>query len=206
MAPETSAARRAYEKIKQQILDGTLPVRGRIDVEALARSLGLSSMPVRQALGQLTWERLVRPGRQSGYEVTLWSEVELAQLYEWRGALLVLALPVNAAVSELKRTARTQPYAQAVFNVMRMIDEQGNLELRRAATNADERLTAARMIETDVLGDVDAEFATLVAALAESGKRPAGLVKAYHRRRVQHARAIRERVVLSALPRNGDQR
>jgi len=206
MAPQTSAARRAYDEIKQHILDGELPVRSRIDVEALARTLGVSSMPVRQALSLLTWERLVRPGRQAGYEVALWSEAELAHLYEWRGALLSMALPLSAAVSELKRTARTQPYAQAVFNVMRMVDEAANPELRRAAANADERLYAARAIEAEVLGDVEGEFATLVAALAEGSKRSNTMIRSYHRRRIQHAGAIRERVALKALPQNGDRR
>lgn len=203
MAPEASAARRAHDRIKQLILDGKLPVRTRIDVEALARSLGLSSMPVRQALSLLTWERLVRPGEHSAYEVALWSEVELAQLYEWRGALLAMALPITAAGSELKRTARTQPYAQAVYNVMRMIDEGANAERQRAAANADERLFAARAIESEVLGDVEGEFSTLISALAERSKRASALVRAYHRRRIQHASELRERVVLRALPDNG---
>jgi hypothetical protein len=204
MAVDTSAARRAHEQIKQRILEGSLPVRSRIDVEALARSLGLSSMPVRQALGMLTWERLVRPGQHSAYEVALWSEKELAHLYEWRGALLSLALPCSASAVELKRQARTQPYADAAHAVMRLIEAGANFELRRAALNADERLFAARKVEEEILGDVQAEFETLVVALAERSKRAATLQKAFTRRRVQNAGALRQRVVLKALPNNGE--
>jgi len=204
MSPEaTSAAQRVYEEIKARVLDGRLPVRTRIDVEVLARDLGVSSMPVRQALSLLTWERLVRPGKHSAYEVALWSETELAHLYEWRGALLALTMPVAASGPELKRIARTQVYAQAVHEVMRLIEAGANAELRRAAINADERLWAARQVETEILGDVESEFVTLVAALADRSRRMSTLMKAYTRRRVQHAGALRAHVVLKAVPNNG---
>ncbi|MDZ4690061.1 GntR family transcriptional regulator [Terricaulis sp.] len=203
MAPDASAAQRAYEEIKKEILDGALPVQSRLDVEALARTLGLSSMPVRQALSLLTWERLVRPGRHSAYEVALWSELDLAQLYEWRGALLSLALPSAASGPELKRIVRTQPYAEAVQAVMGLIEAGANLELRRAATNADERLLAARRVEAEVLGDVQGEFEALVAALADRSRRASTLQRAYVRRRINAAPALRQRVVLKALPSNG---
>lgn len=204
MSPEaTSAAQRAYEEIKARVLDGRLLVRTRIDVEVLARDLGVSSMPVRQALSLLTWERLVRPGKHSAYEVALWSETELAHLYEWRGALLALTMPVAASGPEMKRIARTQVYAQAVHEVMRLIEAGANPELRRAAINADERLWAARQVETEILGDVEAEFATLVAAVADRSRRASTLMKAYTRRRVQHAGELRAHVVLKAVPNNG---
>lgn len=204
MSPEaTSAAQRVYEEIKARVLDGRLAVRTRIDIEVLARELGVSSMPVRQALSLLTWERLVRPGKHSAYEVALWSETELAHLYEWRGALLALTIPIAASGPELKRVARTQVYTQAVREVMRLIETGANPELRRAAINADERLWAARQVETEILGDVESEFVTLVAALADRSRRMSTLMKAYTRRRVQHAGALRAHVVLKAVPNNG---
>ncbi len=203
MPADANAAQRAYGQIKQRILEGRLPVRSRIDVEGLARELGLSSMPVRQALSMLTWERLVRPGQHSAYEVALWSEAELTQLYEWRGALLTLALPTSASGPELKRIARTEPYAEAVNAAMRLIEAGANAELRRAAINADERLMAARTVEAEILGDVQGEFETLVSALADRSRRASALLKGYARRRVQSAGALRQRVVLKALPNNG---
>lgn len=204
MSPEaTSAAQRAYDEIKQRIRDGRLPVRTRIDIESLARELNLSSMPVRQALNLLTGEHIVRPGKHSAYEVSLWSEAELAQLYEWRGALLALTMPFSASGPELKRVVRTQVYAEAVYEVMRLIEVDANSELRRAAINADERLWPARQVENEILGDVDDEFATLVSALADRSRRAAALLKAYTRRRVQRARDLRAQVVLRAIPNNG---
>jgi hypothetical protein len=206
MASDTSAAKRAYDRIKKLVMEGGLPVRSRIDIAALARDLGLSSMPVRQALGLLTWERMIRSGAHGSYEVALWSEAELAHLYEWRGALLTMALPIALSAVEAKRVARTQPYEQAVFNVMRLIDAKANVELRRAAINADERLNVARLAEAEVLGDVTGEFETLLSAIAECSRRTTTLIKAYHRRRVEQAGVLRQRVVLQALPSNGGPR
>lgn len=203
MRADNNAAQRAYEETKRKILDGVLAVRTRIDVEALARELGLSSMPVRQALAILVWERLVKPGRQSGFEVALWSERELADLYAWRGTLLTMALPTNAAASELKRIARLQPYPQAVRAVLATIEEGANPELKRASVNADERLHAVRAIEPEVLGDVQGELETLVEALAERSRRAGALFKSYQRRRIENAGQLRDAVILRATPRNG---
>lgn len=204
MAPEASAAQRAYSEIKRMILDGVLPARARLDLEELARALGVSSMPVRLALNLLNAERLVRPGQHSAFEVALWSAQELGELYAWRGMLLSFVLPSKAAGSELKRAARTQPYAQAFASVMRLLEEGANANLKRAAIQADERLHAARMIEADILGDVEGEFAALVDAIADRSRRVNALAKSYQRRRVQRAGAIRERIALKALPPNGD--
>lgn len=200
---QNTAARRAYEEIKRRILDGRLPVRSRIDVEIIAREQGISSMPVRQALSLLTWERLVRPGRHSAYEVALWSETELRDLYAWRGALLGFSLPIAASAIELKRIARTRPYPASVFEAMRVIEASANPELRRAAINADERLWVAREVEGDVLGDVEAEFATLMDALSDRSKRATILLRSYTRRRVERAGALRAAAALRALPNNG---
>lgn len=204
MASDPSAALRAYEEIKKRILTGSLPVRSRIDVEALARSIGVSSMPVRQALSRLTWERLVRPGEHSAFEVELWSEAELAQLYEWRSALLTLVLPSEASGADLQRAVRTEPYAQAMTSVMRLLEEGANSNLRRAAAIADDRLYAARVVEPEVFADLEGELATLIGALVERSRRASTLIKAYGRRRIQNAGALRQRVALKALPSNGN--
>lgn len=206
MAPESTAAQRAYAQIKERILSGDLPVRARLDMEELARGLGVSSMPVRLALSLLAWERLVRPGQHTAYEVALWTTAELAQLYEWRGALLSIAVSTSTAGSELPRLARTQPYAQAVMNAMRLIEEGAGPDLRRASLNADERLHLARLSEAEVLGEVQNEFEMLAAAIAEKSKRTSTLIRSYHRRRVAVAAQLRDRVALKALPSNGGPR
>jgi hypothetical protein len=203
MARDASAAQRAYEVIKQQIKSGELPVRSRIDVEALSRLLGLSSMPVRQALNVLTWERLVRPGKHAAYEVALWSALELQQLYEWRGALLLMALPSFTPGAEVQPVVQSLPYHEAVEALFRRVDANANPELKRAALSADERLSAARRVESEILSDVAHELQTLAAALDQGAVRTKSLFKAYTRRRIAAAGHVRGRVVLKALASNG---
>jgi DNA-binding FadR family transcriptional regulator len=203
MVSDASAVSRAYAAIKALIISGALPVRSRIDVEKLARELGISSMPVRQALTVLMWQRLVRPGQHAAYMVALWSAAELAELYAWRATLLTLTLPGAAAGSELMRIARTELYPQAFVRVMRLLESNANAELRLCAIDADERLQVARAAEMHVLGDVAAEFEHLVGAIAERSRRAPALAKAFHRRRAIRASALRDAVVLGALPNNG---
>lgn len=202
MARDASAGQRAYELIKRQIREGQLPVRSRIDVEALARMLAMSSMPVRQALNVLTWERLLRPGKHAAYEVALWPALELAQLYAWRGALAAMAL---ASFKSDAQAASFEGlgYPEAVEALFRRIESAANPELKRAAANADDRLVAARRVEAEILGDVAGELKTLAQAMAQDAKRLNALLKAYTRRRVEAAALLRGRVVLQALPPNG---
>ena len=203
MSAPVSAAERAYSEIKAMILSGALPVRARLDVERLARAVGLSSMPVRQALARLSWEGLVRAGATSGYSVALWSERELAELYQWRGHLFAMVALRKVSGPELVRIARTRPYAEAFADISRAIEEGANSELRRSAKIADERLHLARVVEEEVLDDVAAEFEALIKSIAERSARAIVLIAAFHRRRSDHAPLLRQRVVVRALPKNG---
>ena len=206
MAQDATAVERAHGEIKALILSGELSVRTRLEIDVLARRLSLSSMPVRQALAMLAFERLVRRTPNGGYEVTLWSERELAELYQWRGDLMALTLPARISGSELKRIARTQPYQQAIWTLLRTLETDANENLKRAALSADERLHAARMVEAEVLGDIEAELGSLAAAIAERGRRVKTLIVRFHRRRSEKAGLLRRQAVLRALPSNGGRR
>lgn len=201
--PEESALRRAYEGLKRLIRSDELPVRTRIDIQAVARTLRVSTMPVRQALSLLVAERLVRVSQQSGYEVALYTEAELADLYEWRGDLLGLCLPSLTAAQDLIAAAKFAPYPEAVEAVMQLLASGANGELRRASRSADERLFASRTVEAEVLGDVQGEFEGLVGAIANRSRRMKVLLRSYHRRRIEQVKALRARVALRALPSNG---
>ncbi len=206
MAQDATAVERAHQEIKALILSGELGVRTRLEVDALAQRLGLSSMPVRQALAMLAFERLARRTPNGGYEVALWSEPELAELYQWRGDLMVLTLPARVSGSESKRIARTQPYEQAVWAMMRALEKDASEDLKRAALSADERLQAARMVEAEVLDDIEAELENLAAAIAERGRRAKTVIASFHRRRSEKAGLLRRQAALRALPNNGGRR
>jgi DNA-binding GntR family transcriptional regulator len=203
MGGETNASARAHKEIKRLVMTGELAPRAHIDIDALARRLRLSSMPVRQALALLLWERLLRVGARGGYEVALWSERELADLYAWRRELMLMVAGAPSARAEVHKAAALQSYADAVSAAMRLLEKDENGEVQRAAQSADERLHLARLVEAEVLGDVESEFKTLLRAMAESSKRSRALIRAYHRRRIESARAIRQRAVLRTLASNG---
>ena len=191
---------RVYNEIKAQILSGKLRLRERIDIETLARAHRVSATPVREALALLGAERLVTASGARGYFVTLWSERELKNLYEWRAMLAQTAFETSRVSSDLVASARILPYPEAVAAVLQGLEEKANDELKRAAINADERLHLARLVEEETLGAAMDELTTLAQALSARTQRARMLLKAFHRRRGERADSIRKRAVIAALP------
>ena len=74
-----------YSAIFARIMSGEIPAGGRIGVDALARQLGVSQTPIREALGRLEAEGLVSKTHLVGYSVApQLSPRQLAALYEMR--------------------------------------------------------------------------------------------------------------------------
>jgi DNA-binding GntR family transcriptional regulator len=67
--PQTKS-RYAYERLREQIVSGELPPGDRLRLRALAESLGLSEMPVREALRMLSRDGLVAFADHRGATVT----------------------------------------------------------------------------------------------------------------------------------------
>jgi DNA-binding GntR family transcriptional regulator len=63
-------ANQVYEALKEQILDQTIAPGGRINIDVLAGSLGVSSTPIREALARLHTERLVNFEPYIGYSAS----------------------------------------------------------------------------------------------------------------------------------------
>lgn len=57
--PYVSKGRLVYERLRDLILRGEIPAGGRVPLEAHAKPLGVSNMPVRDALRQLEHDGLV---------------------------------------------------------------------------------------------------------------------------------------------------
>lgn len=87
-----TAQQEAYVYLRDRILDGRLPGDSRVNPAEVAETLGVSRMPVREALRQLDAEGLVtmRPNRSA--LVTKLTAVEVDELFEIRGALEALAV------------------------------------------------------------------------------------------------------------------
>jgi len=93
--PQTKS-RYAYEVLREQIVAGTLAPGERLRLRTLAESLGLSEMPVREALRMLSRDGLVEFSDHRGATVT---EIPLADVRETISARMWLEiLAVREAV------------------------------------------------------------------------------------------------------------
>ena len=86
-----TAQEEAYLYLRESILSGDLPGGTRLDIARVATHLGMSRMPVREALRQLASEGLVviRPNR--GVAVTQLTPEDVLEIFEMRAALEGLA-------------------------------------------------------------------------------------------------------------------
>lgn len=74
-----------YARIKAMILDGTVPPGERITIDRMARELGVSQTPVREAMQRLEGDKLVRTRQPRGYATTpLLTKRDLEMMIEVR--------------------------------------------------------------------------------------------------------------------------
>jgi DNA-binding GntR family transcriptional regulator len=95
-----------YGILRAKILDLQLPPDAKVNIDALARELGVSQTPIREALSQLEGDRLIVKTPGKGYRTTaLLGTAELRELFEFR--LLVEPWAARAAaVNRLVNPAR----------------------------------------------------------------------------------------------------
>ncbi len=92
---------RAYEHLKSAILSGRLDPGKRLAEEHLAKELGVSRTPVREALHKLELEGLIKPLETRGFVVSKDSREEIEELFDMRAILEGYGLRViSGKVSE----------------------------------------------------------------------------------------------------------
>ncbi|MEQ9811333.1 MAG: GntR family transcriptional regulator [Azospirillaceae bacterium] len=99
-----SAQQQAYLHLRKQILEGQLPAGSLLKPEQVAQQIGVSRMPVREAIRQLDAEGLVvfRPNRRAVVQSLSWKEVH--EIFEIRAVLEGLAArhaAINASVDDI---------------------------------------------------------------------------------------------------------
>lgn len=93
--PEGSLVDRAHEEIHRRITDGVLRDGERLVIDRFARELGMSLIPVREALARLSAQGLVSSERNKGYRVAPQpSADDIRLLFEARLALEESALAI----------------------------------------------------------------------------------------------------------------
>jgi DNA-binding GntR family transcriptional regulator len=106
----------AVAALRQAIISGVLPPGQAIDEEVIAGLLDLSRMPVRQAMGVLESEGLVKRVYKRGVTVTELTSSEIEEIYTIRATLESLA--IRKAVP-----AYTDEHLEAVHTVLVSIRE-----------------------------------------------------------------------------------
>ncbi len=74
-------------KLRDEILSGTLEPGARLIEEQICQRFSISRAPVREAMRLLAQQGLVEHLPRRGARVTVWSDVDIAQLFEIRGLL-----------------------------------------------------------------------------------------------------------------------
>ena len=83
----TSVRKLAYNNLKSDVLAGRFNPGERLTEEHLARSMGVSRTPVREALHKLESEGLVKPLESRGFSVARDSREEMEDQFDIRAAL-----------------------------------------------------------------------------------------------------------------------
>lgn len=93
MPPRTGdLSQQVYTQLREAILSSELPPGFKLSHQALARRLGVSSTPLREALNHLSQEGYVQHVQNRGYFVSDFTRREVEDLLEIREALEVHAL------------------------------------------------------------------------------------------------------------------
>lgn len=87
----------AYKQIWKQLVFANERKEQRLSDVTLAEKLGVSRTPVRQALERLVKDGLVRSDPRRGFWVRVFTEQDIHEIYDLRGALEVLALRLAAS-------------------------------------------------------------------------------------------------------------
>lgn len=115
-----------FEIVRERIVTGNLPDDVPIRQDALAAELGVSKIPVREALGRLEHEGLLVSHANRGYTVRAMSADQADEIY----ALRLSIEPVAAARAAQHATERDRIEAVAAFNAL---DEAAQTNLAEVA-------------------------------------------------------------------------
>jgi DNA-binding GntR family transcriptional regulator len=121
----TPVRERAYEYLKASILSGRFNPGERLTEERLAKELGISRTPIREALYKLESEGLITPLETRGFITTQDTKQEVEEIFEIRGVLEGYALRLIAPRMTDHDLDELEGYVQQAEEALRA----GNLEV-----------------------------------------------------------------------------
>lgn len=197
----------ALGMLRGRLRDGAYVLGEPLTIVDLARDMGLSPTPVREALSRLAGEGLVQDRRGRGYFAWRLDVADLVELYALNLLHLIGALAGDQGPI-IRHAPRTWAQATlgenlaeagplrglAIFSELlfdRVIAEGGNRALVNSYQSVADRLGPARLAEPDVLDGMADEVSHL-AALYDTGHRVDLLdaLRSFHDRRQAQAGRI----------------
>lgn len=126
-------------EVRQMIVRGELGDGARINEVRLAAELGVSRTPLREGLGQLVAEHVVRSEPRLGFFVAPLTVAEFEQLYDIRPlldpeALRLAGIPSSASLDRLDRINRRMLAAKTP-SIAIDLDDEWHMELLAASPN-----------------------------------------------------------------------
>jgi DNA-binding GntR family transcriptional regulator len=121
---QPSARQETYRFLRERLLGGEYAPNERLVEESIARALGVSRTPVREALHKLELEGLVEPAGARGFRVPEDSVAEMKELFEIRGVMEGHALACLVDIV----TARHLEDLNELIGLAERACEQGNLD------------------------------------------------------------------------------
>lgn len=141
---------RVFEIVREQIVTGRLADNAPIRQDALAAELGVSKIPLREALARLEQDGLVMGQPNRGYCVRPLSAAALEEIF----ALRLAIEPAAAARAALRATSADRAAARAAFDRLDQAARSNrpqvavcNREFHVALSRADDRPITARLVE-----------------------------------------------------------
>jgi DNA-binding GntR family transcriptional regulator len=94
---------RVYSYLRSAIVSGKVPPEGRLVEQEIARELGVSRTPVREALHKLEREGLIEHFQNRGFAVPGGTESQIAEIFEIRSILegYILRIACESATDDL---------------------------------------------------------------------------------------------------------
>lgn len=197
----------AYDAIRERIADGSLARGARVHQEELARRLGISRTPVREALRRLAAEGLVELHTNRGARVADLDRAAMRAAYEARlviepGAARLAAArrppeALEAMAAALARQRRAGAHPGERFEAVRAF----HLALVRAAGNPFLEAWAGRLWVARIGEAIWELTADGPAALAADADEHAAILAAVERGRAREAQTLARRHVEAAMRR-----
>ncbi|MFJ4922306.1 GntR family transcriptional regulator [Streptomyces sp. NPDC088725] len=160
--PRQVLADSVYEAVKAMVMDHEIEPGARVGIEALARTLGVSPTPVREALARLESDGLVTKRSLAGYRATeLLTPQGLEELFEMR----LLLEPQAAALAAVNADDAGLDRMESLAEEMRGRPEAGErYVVYREFAAADQRFhdaiaaAAGRRLLADAVGRLHAHL------------------------------------------------